>query len=70
MTDQTPAARETSTNRRAGPDPITLTAGVLALLVTLYVLVGVPWSLQWVLAIGMLGCGVLVLAASLRRRDR
>ncbi len=69
MADRTPP-RSTSPDRRGGPDPITLTAGVLTLLVTLHVLVGVSWSLQWVLAIGMLGCGVLVLAVSLRRRDR
>ncbi|RCW46686.1 hypothetical protein DFQ14_10122 [Halopolyspora algeriensis] len=57
--------------RRGGPDPITLTAGLLTLAVAVYVLVGGPWSLQWVLALGAIGIGGAMLVASLRPyRDR
>lgn len=72
--DLTPPAsggRSRSPARRGGPDPITLTAGLLTLAVAVSVLIGGPWSLQWVLAIGAVGLGTVMLITSLRpRRDR
>lgn len=70
MADDTPSpqAAPTPPSRREGPDLLVLTAGVLTLVVTLYVLLGVSWNLQWVLAIGAVGGGILMLIASLRPR--
>ncbi|MDR7302563.1 hypothetical protein [Haloactinomyces albus] len=64
-------AQSPTSARRGGPDPVTLTAGLLTLAVAVHVLIGGPWSLHWVLAIGAVGIGAAMLIASLRpRHDR
>lgn len=64
---------EHSPARRRAPDPLTLLAGLAALLVSLTALVGnTAWlpsmDLRWVLAGGAATIGVLLLLASLRPR--
>jgi len=59
--------------RRRAPDPLTLLAGLAALLVSVTALVGSSaWlpstDLRWVLAVGAVTIGVLLLLASLRPR--
>ncbi len=52
-------------------DPVTLVAGLLTVALAVYVVVGGSWNLQWVLALGAVGIGVVMLAASIRpRRSR
>lgn len=62
----------TSPARRRNPDILTLACGVLALAVSAYLLLGASWNLQWTLAAGAVGVGVLMLIASARpsRRTR
>lgn len=64
-----PVAQSSPPARRSGPDPVTLTAGVLALAVAIYVLAGGPWNLQWVLAVAAIGVGATMLVVSLRPRS-
>ncbi|WP_084145602.1 hypothetical protein [Amycolatopsis jejuensis] len=64
---------ETAPARRRGVDGITLFVGIATLLVSAYVLSdGASWlpafDFRWVIAGGAVFCGVLMVAASFRRR--
>ncbi|GAA4843879.1 hypothetical protein [Saccharopolyspora rosea] len=51
------------------PDVLTLVAGLIALAVSGYVLLGYAGDLQWLLAVGAAVVGVLMLVVSLLRRS-
>nr|WP_218862669.1 hypothetical protein [Actinopolyspora biskrensis] len=61
-----PRAQRTGA-RRFGLDPIALTAGVLTVATSVYLLVGGTWTAQRVLAFGAVAVGVLMLVSALRR---
>ncbi|GGM58753.1 hypothetical protein GCM10012275_32400 [Longimycelium tulufanense] len=66
---------DSTTPARRGPDPLTLVAGLLALLVSAYALTnGAFWlpdvDLRWIVAGGAVGIGILMLAVSLRPRRK
>lgn len=68
-TDRRPPAR------RRSPDPVTLVAGLLTLLMAGAAFTGtVPdvggVDLRWLLAVGAVGVGVVLLVGSLRGRPR
>ncbi|MDT8909646.1 hypothetical protein [Amycolatopsis sp. PS_44_ISF1] len=70
---ENPHTRDESTPARRGVDGFTLIVGLATLLVSAYVLSdgagGLPaFDFRWVLAGGAVFAGVLLLAASLRRR--
>lgn len=62
-----PAQRDHS----RGTDAVMLVAGLLTVALAVYVVVGGSWNLQWVLALGAVAIGVVMLVASVRpRRQR
>lgn len=60
---------DTTPARRTGPDVVTLSAGVLALTLSAYVLFGAVPGLPWLLAAGAIAVGVVMLIASGRSRS-
>ena len=58
-------------DRRPGPDPLALVAGLTAIVVAFLALTGTLVSVdpRWVLALGAVGVGVAVLLLTLRRRS-
>ncbi|WP_017976707.1 hypothetical protein [Actinopolyspora halophila] len=61
-----PRAQHTGA-RRSWPDPIALTAGILTVATSAYLLIGGTWTAQRVLAFGAVAVGVLMLVSALRR---
>lgn len=61
-----PGARPTGA-RRPRVDPIALTAGILTVATSVYLLTGGTWTAQRVLAFGAVAVGVLMLVSALRR---
>ncbi|NHD16701.1 MULTISPECIES: hypothetical protein [unclassified Actinopolyspora] len=61
-----PEARPTGA-RRFGLDPIALTAGILTVATSVYLLLGGTLTAQRMLAFGAVAVGVLMLASALRR---
>lgn len=51
-------------HRTGGPDPILLTAGVIAVVIGTVILFGLVPSLSWILAAGAVAAGVGMLIAS------
>lgn len=62
----TPGAQHTGA-RRFELDPIALTAGILTVATSVYLLIGGTWTAQRVLAFGAVAVGVLMLVSALRR---
>ncbi|QUH05073.1 hypothetical protein HUO13_33690 [Saccharopolyspora erythraea] len=71
MTDDITPETTGAVAKRQTPDGITLTAGVLAVALAAHVLIGGSGAtLLWVIAVGAVGIGLLMLLASLRDRRR
>lgn len=56
-----------ATRKERGIDPVPLTAGVLTIGVSAYFLLGGGGSMQYVLAVGVITVGLVMLVLSLRR---
>ncbi|PRW64694.1 hypothetical protein [Actinopolyspora mortivallis] len=63
-----PAPEEKKPSRLATVDPIALTAGLLTVATSVYLLVGGTWTAQRALAFGAVAVGLLMLVSALRRR--
>ena len=56
-------------HRTAGPDPVLLTAGVIAVVIGTAILFGLVTSLSWILAAGAVAAGVGMLIASVLKKS-
>ncbi|MFC7341809.1 hypothetical protein [Saccharopolyspora griseoalba] len=55
-------------HRAQGPDPVLLTAGIIAVVLSTVIMFGLATSLQWIFAAGAVAAGVTMLIASVVKK--